>query len=485
MNKQKSIKSGGKQLFSDSVIYALANILQRGMMLILLPIYARYFSKSEFGAMDLLYQSILILVLISSLGLPQGLPRGFYKENTTEEDNKKLLGVLSLFIFPITLTVFGLIWLLSPAITEILFNQQGSEDWIKLTAILFFAMVLQQFPLAVLKAQKKAAQYSLWSFITFILVASSNIYFIIYKQMGLPGMLISNIIGFGSVGVILTAQLSTHIKINIEWHRLTPLLAFGLPMLPALLFRKVIDVSDRYFLPQLHSMDALGEYVMAVKIANMIEIAVLTPFLFAWQPFFYSIAHQENAKEIFAKVTLYFFMILSLVFLIIVILAPEILQIIGNGGYASSINMSVFLVLAALLNGVQYTISPGIHLSNKLTKEAACMFAAAVVNIIFNIILIPIYAGIGAAYATLIAFGFYLVITFCLANKFYPIKYQYGYILKTAILTAIFSILIYQEHNIGIKLGLLSIYLIIGPAFDLYRLKTLSLFSQFKKNHNN
>ena len=80
MNKQKSIKSGGKQLFSDSVIYALANILQRGMMLILLPIYARYFSKSEFGAMDLLYQSILILVLISSLGLPQGLPRGFYKE---------------------------------------------------------------------------------------------------------------------------------------------------------------------------------------------------------------------------------------------------------------------------------------------------------------------------------------------------------------------------------------------------------------------
>ncbi|MFZ2312866.1 MAG: oligosaccharide flippase family protein, partial [Methylobacter sp.] len=112
-NKSEQKNSGTKQLFSDAAIYAFANILQRGMMLILLPIYARYFTKSEFGAVDLLYQSILILILISSIGLPQGLPRGFYKENVTEEDNKKLLGVLVIFILPITLLFFFLVWIFS------------------------------------------------------------------------------------------------------------------------------------------------------------------------------------------------------------------------------------------------------------------------------------------------------------------------------------------------------------------------------------
>lgn len=480
-NKSEQKNSGTKQLFSDAAIYAFANILQRGMMLILLPIYARYFTKSEFGAVDLLYQSILILILISSIGLPQGLPRGFYKENVTEEDNKKLLGVLVIFILPITLLFFFLVWIFSESISNILFNSQGEKNWVQLGALLFVAMVLQQFPMQILKAKKLVTQFSIWSIVTFILVAGSNVYLIVFKEMGLPGMLISSIIGFGSVGVILTARLSANIIINFEWERLKPLLAFGLPMLPALLFRKIIDVSDRYFIPQLHSMDTLGEYVMGVKIANIVEIVVLTPFLFAWQPFFYSIANQTNAKEIFAKVTFYYFMILSFVFLAIIVFAPHILNVIGNGEYSASETIVTILVLASLLNGIQYSISPGIHLGNKLAQEAVCMFVAAIVNIIFNLLLIPEYGGEGAAYATLIAYGFYLVVTFLLANKYYPIKYPYRYIIKNIILTSIFAIILYETEPFILKVIVLMAYLLCGPFVFLYKRRELQWLLQFSQ----
>jgi len=247
------------------------------------------------------------------------------------------------------------------------------------------------------------------------------------------------------------------------------LLVFGLPMLPALLFRKVIDVSDRYFIPQLHNMDTLGEYVMGVKIANMVEIGVLTPFLFAWQPFFYSIAGQENAKEIFSKVTLYFFMILSTVFLTVTIIAPYVLNIIGGNEYSASQTMVTVLVLSSMLNGVQYSISVGIHLGNKLTQETGCMLMAALLNIIFNLLLIPRYGGEGAAYATLLAYLFYLIITFLLANKYYPIKYPYFYLLKTTVLTVLFSVLIYRYDEVYLKFVFLMLYIIFGPAYDLYR----------------
>ena len=477
-----STQHTAKQLFSDTVIYALANILQRGMMLILLPIYARYLTKSEFGAVDLIYQSIIIVILISSVGLPQSLPRGFYKENTTEEDNKKLLGVLTVFIVPIAIITFVAIYYFSDLIALLIFNGQGEGSWVELGGLLFLAMLLHQFALQILKAKRLAKQYSVWFIVTFILVAANNVYFIVYENMGLSGMLISNIIGFGIIGLILTVQLSRQIILNFEWHRLDPLFAFGIPMLPALLFRKIIDVSNRYFIPQLHTLDTLGDYVMGIKVANIVEIAVLTPFLYAWQPFFYATAKNENAKVIFAKIAFYFYLILSTVLLIVIIITPKLLEILGNGEYAQSESMVVILVISALLNGVQYSISPGIHLKNKLVKEAGCMFFAALFNVIFNILLIPIYGGVGAAYATLIAYAVYLLITFLLANKFYPVSYPYGYVFKTTILTAVCAVLLYQTDNMVYKVGIFCAYLLLGPLTDLLLRGELKLLSNFVRN---
>lgn len=220
---------------------------------------------------------------------------------------------------------------------------------------------------------------------------------------------------------------------------------------------------------------------MGVKIANIVEIVVLTPFLFAWQPFFYSIANQTNAKEIFAKVTFYYFMILSFVFLAIIVFAPHILNVIGNGEYSASETIVTILVLASLLNGIQYSISPGIHLGNKLAQEAVCMFVAAIVNIIFNLLLIPEYGGEGAAYATLIAYGFYLVVTFLLANKYYPIKYPYRYIIKNIILTSIFAIILYETEPFILKVIVLMAYLLCGPFVFLYKRRELQWLLQFSQ----
>lgn len=458
-----------KKLFSDSMIYALANLLQRGMMLILLPIYARYFSKSEFGAMDLLYQGVLILIILSALGMPQGLPRGFHQKEMTEQDKQRLLGVLTIFLLPVTLLVSGLIWFLSEPIAEALFNDQGERIWVELSAGLFMAMVVQQYPLMILKAQQRSLEYSLWSIGTFIIAASANLYLIVVLEMGLVGMLIANTLGFGVIGLVVMFRCVKQMEFNFEWSRLRPLLEFGLPMMPALIGRKVLEASDRYMLPHYHSMERLGEYVMGVKVANIVEILVLIPFLFAWQPFFYSVSQRSDAKSIYAKVTLYFFAILLMVLMGMYIVHGSILDLIGNGEYNASSTIVMILVLAALINGMQYTISPGIHLSSKLVQEALLMILAAFINLGLNFWLIPPYGGEGAAVATLLAYSFYFCASFALAQRFYPIEYPYKRMLTLLVIAACFMGLIYMANLIWLQLLLLLMFLIIGPLFDLYR----------------
>lgn len=458
-----------KKLFSNTAMYALANLLQRGMMLILLPLYARHFTKAEFGAMDMLYQAILVLIIVSSIGMPQGLPRGMHREHVTEEDNRRLIGVLTLFIVPITAIVFGLIWAFSDAIAVVLFNHQGEGLWVRLGAAFFVAMVIQQYPLQILKAHQRSLEYALWSIGTFLIAAACNLYFIVVLEKGLVGMLIANTIGFGVIGVVVLARCVRQMSFNFDWYRLRPLLEFGLPMLPALLGRKILEASDRYMLPQYHSMDILGEYVMGAKVANIVEVLVLVPFLFAWQPFFYSVARRDDAPDIFARVALYFLGVAAIVFMAMYIVQGDVLNFIGNGEYNAASSVVLILVLAALINGVQYTISPGIHLASKLVQESALMVAAAVLNIGLNIVLIPPYGAAGAAIATLLAYLAYLVATFMLAQANYRVPYPWRRMLTLLAIAGVFMALLVQVDNMLLQLGLLLSFVLAGPILDIYR----------------
>ena len=460
---------GLKALFSTSAMYAVANLLQRGMMLILLPIYARHFSKAEFGAMDMLYQGILVLIILSSFGMPQGLPRGIHQENATAEDGRRLLGVLTLFILPITAITFALMWMFSDAIALVMFNEQGEGLWVRLGAAFFVAMVIQQYPLQIFKAYQRSFQYSLWSIGTFLIATACNLYFIVVMDMGLVGMLIANTIGFGVTGVIAFVSCLKLMKFNFDWYRLRPLLEFGLPMLPALLGRKILEASDRYMLPHYHSMDTLGEYVMGAKVANIVEVMVLVPFLFAWQPFFYSVAKRDDAQSIFARVTLYFLGMSAMVFMGMYILHGSVLDFIGNGDYNASSVVVQILVLAALLNGIQYTISPGIHIKNKLVQESSIMIAAAFLNVGLNFLLIPPYGAQGAAISTLLSYLIYLICTFTLSQMNYQVDYHWQRMAKILTIAILFMAVIYWLDNMVLQLFLVLVFLLLGPVLDLYK----------------
>lgn len=460
---------GLRRLMSSSATYAVANLLQRGMMLILLPLYARHFTKAEFGAMDILYQGILVLALVSSLGMPQGLPRGIYREGATELDSHRLIGVLTVFLLPATLLVFGCLWFFSDAIAVLLFNDQGEQQWVQLGAALFAAMVVQQYPLQILKAYQRALEYSIWSIGTFLLASVGNVYLIVYQQIGLSGMLIGNTIGFGLMGLLASWRCRQYISWNFDWHRLRPLLAFGLPMLPALLGRKVLEVSDRYMLPHYHTLDALGDYVMAAKVSNIVEVLVLTPFLYAWQPFFYSIAKRPEAKTVFARVTLYFLSVAAVVFMLLMTVHDSLLHHIGNGQYNAASPVILVLVLTALINGVQYTISPGIHIASKLPQEAALMLASAGLNIGLNFLLIPTHGAMGAAVATLLSYLAYLILTFMLAQAHYRVAYPWlrmAWVLAMALL-AVF--LVAQTASPWMRGLVLLGFIVLGPGLDIHR----------------
>jgi len=458
-----------RQLFGNSALYAGANLLQRGVGFLLVPLYARYFSRAEFGAMDQIVQGTLILILLTSLGLPQGLVRGLHLETRDEEESRRMIGALVVFLMPVALLASAALLLARAPLARAIFHGEGEARWVALGAALYLSMSLYQLPLELLKVRLEARRYVAWSIATFAAIVAGNLYLIVGRELGLAGMLIANAAAYALVGALLWMRTLRAVHLNADFSRLAPLLAYGLPMLPALLCRKVLDVADRYMIPWYHGLDVLGVYVMGAKVAAIVEALLLVPFLYAWQPFFYSLSDDDQAPRVFARVTQVVALLLGFLFLSIQAAREPILDLLGRGKFAGAGGVVTVLLLAVVCNGLQYCVSAGIHLRRKLVQEMGIMAAAAGVNIALNLILIPPLAGLGAAIATFAAYAFYLGGSFLLAQRIYPVPYAWGRLANVMVQTAVACALLTQVEAMSLRVAIVALWVVTCPFADLWR----------------
>jgi O-antigen/teichoic acid export membrane protein len=94
-----------------------------------------------------------------------------------------------------------------------------------------------------------------------------------------------------------------------------------------------------------------------------------------------------------------------------------------------------------ILNGAVLYVQFGIHLRKKTRYLAYATLMTAGINIIANVLLIPVLHAWGAALATLVSYMFLLVYTFIISQKLYDVPYEYGRIIKLTVLAiAMFAI---------------------------------------------
>ena len=471
--------SGLRSLAGNASLYAVSNALQRGVALLLVPLYARHFTTAEFGAMDQIHQSILLLMVVTTLGLPQGLVRGIHLDTQTEEERSRLLGALLAVILPVVGGTALLLSVFREPLAAFLFRGEGRVEWIVLGAGYFLALSLFLMPLELLKVRMQASRYVAWSLAGFALVVAGNVYLVAARDWGLRGMLLANLTAYGLLAAALWIFAAPTVRFNLEWRRLAPLFAFGLPMLPALLGRRVLDAADRYMIPWYHDLDALGVYVMGAKVAAILEALLLVPFLYAWQPFFYSLAGDPGAPKVFARVTRLMAQALALLVLAVTALRAPILELLGRGRFAEAAPIVSILVLSVACNGLQYCVSAGIHLRRRLVSEMFLMLGAAALNLILNVALIPRYAGAGAAWATLLAYAFYLAGSWRLAQRFYPVPYEWGRLLNVAVQTAAAGFALMLIDAPALRLAIVAVWVVTCPLLDLRRHGDLRQFVEW------
>jgi O-antigen/teichoic acid export membrane protein len=185
----------------------------------------------------------------------------------------------------------------------------------------------------------------------------------------------------------------------------------------------------------------------------------------AAEPFFFKKSVDANAKEVYARLMKVFVIACCFIFLFITLFIDvwEIVLTLKSKAYAEAISIVPILSLGSVFLGIYYNQSVWYKLSDQNKFGAYITLGGALITILANVILIPLYKYNGAAWANLLCYVFMMLTSYFLGQKYYPIQYP----LKR-ILTYLFCILtMYLLHQL-FSVYVADVYLRIGAGSLLF-----------------
>lgn len=209
----------------------------------------------------------------------------------------------------------------------------------------------------------------------------------------------------------------------------------------------------------------LGVFSACYKLVVLITIFIQM-YKLAVEPFFFKKSSETDAKPTYARLMKMYVIASCFMYLFIVLFLDvwKKLITIKYPEYAEGISIVPILSLGAVFLGIYYNQSIWYKLTDKNKIGAYITLGGAIITIVLNIILIPLYKYNGAAYANLACYVFMMLTSYFLGQKYYAINYP----LKKIGLYIGLALLLYCIHAyLALHIDSLAIKISIGFAMML------------------
>ncbi len=456
------------RLSKQSIIYGFGVVVSQAVGFLLLPLYTRYLTLVDYGTLEIFTTTQGLLSIIFILGLTTAMFMSYFSYQD-EQSKNKVVSTTLLFIHVTSLCFTLFLLILANNFSLWIFNSPNFSIYFHIVFLTLFFDTAVIITMQVFRAKEEPNKYVVTSLFRLLLNIGLNIYFVVVVKKGILGILISNLI---------TAMILYCILIPITFRRtgfkfcindMKKMLKYGLPLVPGGLGTWIMNALDRYFLQFLSTTTALGLYSIGYKFGMAIQLLIVGPFTLAWAPFYWSTFKEKNAQKIYANVLTYFFAVSIFVALSISVLSREILIIMTTPSFYDAYKVIPLIALSYVLYGCYHILSVGFNLKKKTKYVPFIVGTGALTNIGLNLLLIPNYGMMGAGVATVISylllpFGSYLV-----SQKYYPINYEWGRIIKifiAALIVYIGSLFIINDS--AILASILKLFSILGFPILLY-----------------
>ncbi|MCX7876399.1 MAG: oligosaccharide flippase family protein [Melioribacteraceae bacterium] len=457
-----------KNTIQQTFVYSLSNIALKVSGVILLPIYLRYFTITQFGVWDLLDTSIQILAEILILGQASAL---IFINNSDEYKKEKSSALFTIIIFLVSIIL--LIISLSEIVNHIYPNLFNCElinfDYLRISSYIILLRVISNLFFSKLRAEEEAKNYTLLNILRIILIISLTIYFVSIKRNGIYGALTSFLISEIIIVFLLTIKTFSQIQFKFNYNILKVALLFGLPLVLSSVGFMLLNLSDRYIIKWLLGAKYVAIYGLGYRIAGVLNMFLILPFNLGLLPIAYKYFGKENDKRFYSKLMTYSTYFFVWGFVALSLFTPELIYIFaGKSNYTDSFYVTPVILLSYVFSGMRLTAQLGMLLTKNTKHIAWITLGSALLNILLNLIFIPIYGIIAAAVNTLISFIIFYIVTHLVSNNYYNIPYEISKLIMMITIGCLLTIPIYFMNEIKYEYIFIKIFISVLFPFLLY-----------------
>lgn len=414
-----------RRLTGASAIYGLGSILMRGLNLLLLPLYTRYLSKGDYGIVSLCATIMAILGVVYPLGLQGALTRVYYSARDLE-DRRARSGTIWSTILLFAGAVALVINQTGPILAGWLVPDVPFHPYIRLALWTAYFATFSLVPLVLLQIKERPFAYVLTSTGTSLFTAAAVVGGVVGLRMGAYGYLLGGLIGAMAGAVPYTWLALRNVTPGLRWSLLQPALRYGLPLVPHALATWILELSDRVLLARFASMADVGVYSVGYQLGSAMSLPIAA-FTAAWVPFLFKSAATDGsaADHRLARLATYYAAVLCSIALGWALVVRHAIGIIAAPAFHDAARVSPWVIAGYVFNGL-YILPIGLLFWRERTSLIPLVtLVAGTVNVAMNLLLLPRFGMIAAAWSTCVAYGVMLCLAWRAGRQVYAFPYEH------------------------------------------------------------
>lgn len=483
-----------KVVSKHSSVYGLANLLNRIVSFLLLPLYTRYLTPADYGTLDLLYFATAFIGMIVDMGIGTSLSRFYFDSEDQKERNLAVSsafygfgvgsGILILFFVAISGFLSDLVFRATSRMNFVIWILSRLSDATPIplphnyTGLLILSLAGLSLDIFVnvsynyMRIRQQSIRLTVVALSRLVMQIGLNVLFIVGLGWGVAGILASAVIVNGVLVAYLVPATLREVGAHFSWPKLKGMIIYGLPLIPSNILAYIVNVSDRFFVNAYVGLTQTGLYTLGYRFGILVNEFVSSPFGQIWVPRRFEMFQKEDSERIFARIFTYFTGALLFVGLGISVATKDVIKIMSEEAFWDAYLVVPIIVLSYIVSSFQMHFNVGILFKKKTKYLMYINFVTGGINIVLNFVMISRWGMWGAAWATLICFVIKVALIYVVGNRLVKITIEWARVLKlTAIAAALYVLITPIETgsavlNLAIKCLLCLIY-----PFALYAVK--------------
>lgn len=405
-----------KRLASDTMIFAIGNVLVKVIQFFLLPLYTSAMTTDQYGTAELINNLSELLYPIFCVCIYEAM----FRLAMDQDVEKNKLFSNGIAVLGLTFPICGVIMLVLHYFADF----EYAFALFVLLIVVSLRTIFAQFSRGI----GYLKPFAISGIVNVLSLFAFNMILLVHFHLGISAYLFSLALGniVSMIYLFIRCKLYKYFSFSVDKVLLKKMLFYCLPLIPNTFTWWFMNIFDRYVVLYVCGAELAGIFTAACKLPSVVNLCT-TVFQQAWQISSTKELNSTDSKSFFSKIFLAYSAFVTIVCSFLIIGSKILAHILLKGEFFSGWIYLPLLMLSALFNS--YAVYFGtMYTAIKKTKQVLfSTIAGTVINIILVFSLINFIGIYAALFSMLIGNCVIAIYRIVDTRKYMEIQYNIPY----------------------------------------------------------